>query len=911
MLKVDKAIYDIDKVISENIVHFKDTDRGLLSQNILSQLRNLVEVIAAKIYLKDDTYSYKYTSNITEPMNKLKTDGKLRFLYEFHNNMLQKTTSHYTMNKQDSERLMLKYFEYLLRIKKYLKNEYNMDILNNIYDFPLNIDKELFDYYAKIANRIEQPSKFRALFVQNQSYYVQKVKPFFINNEIYYEITFTAANSYVSKFDRVIAFSKCDIVKNYAIKFSMHTDVISIYGKNIAILIIDDFEVSIRQCEFINLSKIFGERINVEVNTIEYKELMKYLTNSRMPLSELVACDQNYYNIIKNQIIERAKTVKIFNVLDNCREIILNKKSGTNILLYLLYNMNNMILRSQYCDQRCEALSNLNLKYGCIPFEKMPYCTSLCMHNPQFTELFNSISLEDREHELLARRIKNNIENEGLLFTPINDIRSGEECDINYLINKYNSSLYYKHEYRKLNVFKNHIYIQGYVDDCFNIIKKLQELSSSGVFMYKETVESWLLNSMCKIDDENKKEILQRMFADSSVALIYGAAGTGKTTLINYISNFWGNQSKIFLSNTHPAVDNLRMKISSGNSKYETVAAFLSNSNHEIQTDILVIDECSTISNKDMRDILEKAKFELLVLVGDIYQIESILFGNWFDIAKDFLPKKSIFELSQLFRTTDENLLNFWNQVRNYDDSILETAVRNGYTAKLDESIFESNGDDEIILCLNYDGLYGINNINRFLQCNNPNTSVSCGVNNYKIGDPVLFNETKRFSPLIHNNSKGKIFNIEKEDNEVKFFIELDRPINSVEANKYGINLVSQSQDGKSIISFYVVDEGDSNKDEQRGDLTIVPFQVAYAVSIHKAQGLEYDSVKVVISNEVEERITHSIFYTAITRAKNKLKIYWSPETEKAVLESFDQNNSKKDANLLAVLKSLKWGKEL
>lgn len=62
---------------------------------------------------------------------------------------------------------------------------------------------------------------------------------------------------------------------------------------------------------------------------------------------------------------------------------------------------------------------------------------------------------------------------------------------------------------------------------------------------------------------------------------------------------------------------------------------------------------------------------------------------------------------------------------------------------------------------------------------------------------------------------------------------------------------------------------------------TVVPFQVAYAVSIHKAQGLEYRSVKIVITNETEERITHNIFYTAITRAKENLKIYWSPETEK------------------------------
>lgn len=86
---------------------------------------------------------------------------------------------------------------------------------------------------------------------------------------------------------------------------------------------------------------------------------------------------------------------------------------------------------------------------------------------------------------------------------------------------------------------------------------------------------------------------------------------------------------------------------------------------------------------------------------------------------------------------------------------------------------------------------------------------------------------------------------------------------------------------------------------------TVVPFQVAYAVSIHKAQGLEYRSVKIVITNETEERITHNIFYTAITRAKENLKIYWSPETEKSVLGRLEVRDSRRDANLLKQLYSL------
>lgn len=49
----------------------------------------------------------------------------------------------------------------------------------------------------------------------------------------------------------------------------------------------------------------------------------------------------------------------------------------------------------------------------------------------------------------------------------------------------------------------------------------------------------------------------------------------------------------------------------------------------------------------------------------------------------------------------------------------------------------------------------------------------------------------------------------------------------------------------------------------------------------------------------MEERIIHNIFYTAITRVKEKLKNYWSPETEKSVLKKLILKDSKRDAYLL------------
>lgn len=902
MLGIDKAILNANGVICENIAQFSAGDRGLLSQNILGHIRNFVEYVAIKAYSNgQDINPNDYDLNVAA-LKDMQRRGNLRFLYRFHE-MLQKSVSHYTVDKDGSERLMLKYYEHLLKIKLYLKQTFNLDVLENIGDFPLNTDTELSDYYEKIAERIESPSARSYPVTYNDRYYVQKVKPFFVNQKIYYEITFTAANANASKFDRIIAFTQHEIVDNYAVKFSIRNDMIRILDKDMSILVIDGYEVSIRPCEWDNLSEIFGPRVKHSTNSNEYRELMRYLSTVRMSLTELVSSDRDYYDSIKGKITERAQSVKIFEMLDQCRDIIIDNKPGANVLRYLLHKINNRVIKRQYWSEQCGGLSNLYLCYGCIPFDRMPYCTSLRQHNPKIYDLFESIPVLGHEHELFARYIKNNTEIEGHLFTPKSEIEGFD--DINGLMRKYNSSLYYKHIGRRIEEYKDHLYIKSYVEDSTEIIKKLQELASSGVSQYMASVDSWISRESYTIDDAGKKEALRQMFANSHVALIYGSAGTGKSTLIKHISNFWADKDKIFLANTHPAVDNMRRKVTAGNSEYNTIAKFLSKWNNSTDCDVLFIDECSTVSNDDMRRVLEKASFKLLVLVGDIYQIESIYFGNWFSIAQKFVPKTSIFELTHPYRTTNSNLLTVWDRVRKLDDAILEPLVKNGYVARLDESIFGYGENDEIILCLNYDGLYGINNINRFLQNSNPNEHVVWGINTYKVDDPILFNESNIFSPLIHNNSKGRIVGIRPEEHQIWFNIELDESINAIDAWGYDFELIGESEAGKSIISFSVNKYRSTDEDDEDNDSTVVPFQVAYAVSIHKAQGLEYDSVKIVITNETEERITHNIFYTAITRAKNKLKIYWSPETEQSVLERLEVKNSTKDAHLLSRLSSL------
>lgn len=893
--KIENELLNIDGVICRHIENSDLLGRGAVSQDILSQLRNFVEHTMLRIYADSANIKFDY-EYITEGIKFVKSQGKLKFLRKFHE-YLQIVASHYTLDSENSERVMLKYYEYLLKIKNFMFKKYSLNILENLNKFPLDLDKNTQEYYEKIAEKVDTDSNNST---NNDRYYVHKIKPFFVNQRIYYEVTFIPVKGSANKSDRTIAFTTLDLSKNYAVKLWTYESDIQILGKTMPILIIKKWEVSIRACEVENFAKIFGVILKQANNLGEYRGLMDFLTQTGFNLVELLDFDDRRYQEIRAKILLRynAKISPIFDIFDKCREIIKDNKNGCNVLQYLLYHLNNKIIKSQYYYQTKNYFSDLYLKFGCIPFDKMPFNSSLVSHNPKLLELYDCIDSKDRKHEILARLIRNNTENNGQLYTPISQLDNFK--DIDDLISIYNSKLYRTHQGRRIEKHNKHLYIQDYENDTIKIIQELMELSDEGVQNYESYVNDWLNSNMHPVDCDEKKAVLQKLFSESKVSLIYGSAGTGKTTLINHISHLFSAQSKLYLANTNPAVNNLKRKINTSDCEFMTIAKFLKNKDIETNYNILVIDECSTVNNRDMKQILEKASFDLLILVGDIYQIESIQFGNWFSAAKEFIPKQSVYELVKPYRSNNKKLQLLWDRVRKMDDTILELDAREKYSISLDSSIFEVSKNDEVILCLNYDGLYGINNINRFLQQVNPNPATVWGVHQYKVGDPILFNDSRRFAPLIYNNLKGWIVGIEIFDDKIQFDIEVDKIINGLEAEGISFELLENSISGNSVIRFSV--NKYKNTDEDDDDYKPsdeAPFQIAYAVSIHKAQGLEYSSVKLVVADEIEDMITHSIFYTAITRARDTLKIYWTPETEIKILKSIKPVDNSKDVALL------------
>lgn len=894
MTTVTNQIQSANEAICRNIESLAD-QRALLSQNILSQLRNLVEGIAVLLHtgLPDAEFNYP----AVEPgLAFVRSKAKFSFLGKFHK-LIQKSASHYTLDGDASERLMLKYYEYLHRIRCLLQDNCGITVLANLDAFPIDLDPSLREYHEKIAARIEAVRLSRLDDIPRDRYYIRKTRPFFVGGCIYYEVTFCRAVNKVSKFDRIIAFTDIDMTEKYAAMLTLQRDSIEVLGQTMPITIIREWDVSIRPCEFDNFARLLGITMTARTNSPEYQYLMHWLTVCSESLVDLVEMPDKKYSTVKAKITEGSKP-QIFLILDEVRRIVKSGTPGHNVFRYLMLRMHNQIIKPLYYQKGCGLLSGMKLPYSCIPFDTMPFCTSLPGHNPRYRDLVESLDTAGRNHELLVRRVKNNVERHGILYTPVDDLE--EFGDINNLISTYNDRLYRTHTERQLVHDKGHVFIRGYENETVFIVEKLQEYSSSRIDGYTQAVERWLDETSRSIDDPAKKNALRLLFSQSRVALIYGAAGTGKSTMVNHIAHYFNDKQKLFLAHTNPAIDNLKRRVTAQYSAFRTISSHIHRKPTDPEYDLLIIDECSTVSNADLIEVLNKTSFKLLVLVGDVYQIESIQFGNWFGIIRSFIPKTSVFELTTPYRTTNNSLLEFWKRVRDIDDDIAEIMAHNGYSTVLDRTLFETQGQDEIILCLNYDGLYGINNINQFLQSSNSSAAITWRDSTYKIGDPVLFNETERFRPVIYNNLKGWIIDIKQAPGRIQFDVELDRPLSEFDVGGDELEWI-----GGSTVRFSVYDYDDTSDDDDDSLSTTVPFQVAYAVSIHKAQGLEFDSVKIVITDANEEDITHSIFYTAVTRARDRLQIFWTPETQQGVLKRLRRSSNSKDVALLASRRGL------
>lgn len=373
----------------------------------------------------------------------------LAFDYRFRN-YLDIVASHYTLDEDSSERLMLKYYDYLLETRDLLYHDFQIAILHNLDRFPLNLDTALQEYYSKIAKKVNQYGA--QLTGEGEKYYIQKLKPFYVIGRRYFEVTFTTAKDRENKAGRIIAFTRLPIISNYASRFHLVNESIEILGKTMPILLITGWEVSLRGCEFKNFASVVtGNHRDIPYG--EQRTICQFITRNRFTLTEIMDFPDAAYQRLTDSWRAESKTTFFYDVLDRCRSIIRRKKPGQNVLRYLLYGMHNAIIKDQRYNDTNAKLSNLYLKNGCIPFDKMPFNQSPVNHNPRLSSLFDSILTKNRKHELLARQLRNNTEISGKIFTPVEEL--SHYGDLPELVKTYNDTLWFGHHERSQIIIEN------------------------------------------------------------------------------------------------------------------------------------------------------------------------------------------------------------------------------------------------------------------------------------------------------------------------------------------------------------------------------------------------------------------------------------------------------------------------
>jgi helicase, putative len=742
----------------------------------------------------------------------------------------------------------------------------------------LDLDTVDSEYYEKVAKQIENIDLTKRN-VRVSRYYVHKITPFFVNGERYYEITLQLAGVYSTKYNRVTVYSKMTITTYYSIQIAYTETELELWGIRNNIKVLNDWKVAIDPTCLNKLSKMLMKHTKINRNYQEYVNLMEFLTETGMNLFELINMRKERFSQIYNRVFGTTNTHDFGDVLIQIRREYSKSscKVGKNTIGYAMLHMRDEILEdllpNKFYPKRISE--KLFVSSRCYPFEKNPMIANLVGTKTSKKDKESIIELLDDSKVVSLVQpymtIDNLISETGELLFKKSEIGSDA------VIENYNTSLDDWERDKGYFIIEKEglVTIASYYDTTINILKRLLQLTHNVSLDRQEENERFIKNCGIKFDDIDKKIALKHLFVNSNIMLIYGAAGTGKTTLINYISRMFGNARKLYLTKTHTALQNVIRSLDKNidNCDFEIIDS-ITRSNSAVIHDIVFIDECSTIDNRTMELLLGKISNDaLIVMSGDIYQIESIDFGNWFFYAKDIVKAKGAsIELSSTWRTEKEELKGLWKAVREKSTIVTEMLSMEGpFSENLGENIFHLD-EDEVVLCLNYDGKFGLNNMNQYFQNANTNSKAfSWEEWSYKIGDRIIFTNTRR-STLLYNNLKGTIINISYAKKSIIFEIEVKAFLTECQCEEETFDYVDTTEKG-TIIRLEVVAWDDDLSEEEKVK-TVIPFQLAYAISIHKAQGLEYKSVKIVIPSSNAEKITHSIFYTAITRAKEKLKIF-------------------------------------
>ena len=905
-----RNMYDAAQKIDVFISEIKTLDRATVSTNVLLCARTFVEYVSNFVaisdgatYKKVDTRQAVNDTSLNYIQSRSDKYDEICRLYQ----LTLKSTGHEIVSFGDyAERLMQAFMSYLVRIRHMLYSKYGISILKNISLYPLDMDQMSHDYYRAIEKTLcavekETPVGYRDV------YYISKKRIVHFDNSMLYEYTISIANDSYDKADRMIAFSHIDIYDNYAVELQTQEREIEVKGIKTKIDFIVNYDVNIRNCEFDKIARILIINIGKYTKNKEYERLMEYIKENKLSLGEIVQLSGKDYSSFKRIVFDSSCETNTQKILNKARQMCTKKAFGYLTMLYLLATMNNEMLDSQIPFDELYRLADspLYLSSRVLPFEKAPYCANLPNASCSINILLKIIPIEEHICELVKREIDNYSKAEDLMYCPIELFKNQQNLQV--LIQQYNNRIgQYREsiiEYRCDDKGKQYLCVVKNEDDTKVIFSHILEyLTTETINQYPNYVKGKIVNNGITFDDIKKEEAVVKMFDGRSIFAVYGPAGTGKSFLAKKVIEILDTYAPLCLTTTYAAKDNLKRKIGAKKASFDVIEKVIkSDPSRYAKYSLLILDECSTISNSDMAKLLGKIQPKLILLLGDIYQIESIQLGNWFRLYKRLIKGSHYIELDKCFRTNSEGpLKKFWDLVRDKKQEIPTFMANYRITHPIQEFPFDDySSEDTITLCLNYGGLFGINNVNKIMQLNNPSNQFVIRKHVYKKGDPIIFRESRYYKNVFYNNLKGIIKDIERTDNGHLFTVEVFDTLDKNYDASIKTKQIEYLPNGHTKVVFLVAKSSRSDYDNEIKQSCVVPFNVGYAISIHKAQGLEFNKVRLIATKETEDLINHNIFYTAITRAVENVDIYWSPETENNIINSFSDKRLEDDFGML------------
>lgn len=469
------------------------------------------------------------------------------------------------------------------------------------------------------------------------------------------------------------------------------------------------------------------------------------------------------------------------------------------------------------------------------------------------------------------------------------------------------------------------VYLMPYYKAEKNIAEKLIQLDEykniKQIDRFEKELDVFEKKSNIELSEEQLEAI--RAINDHNVCVITGGPGTGKTTIIRTIIDLYkhnemkpvlcaptGRAAKRMTETTGEEAKTLHRVLEIGS----IVSDDTQNINTDFQVapidaDIIIVDEMSMV-DVFLMNYLCKAIYNgtKLVLVGDIDQLPSVGPGN---VLRDIIESDTIttITLNKIFRQAAKSKIVVNSHRTNNGENFItkEEARDNDY---LEDFFFiDENNQSKIryqVISLSGERLkkYGDYDFFKNIQIITPTKKGDLGTKelNHLLQETINpYSEDKKekkFGDSIFREG-DRIMQIK---NNYDIYWEKRNPIYETGSGVFNGEFGSIKQ----------INEQEKNIKIQFDDEKVVWYQfneleqidLAYAITVHKAQGSEFDVVIMVVGQSAPMLLTRNLLYTGMTRAKKMLIIIGNKNTIDFMIRNAD--NKRRNTGLAFKMMKLK-----